>query len=308
MGSVGNMSVLVTGIAGFTGCHLLRRLHDAGYDVIGLGSEPCSLVPTYLRADLEDTARISAWLRQVQPSFVIHLAALSHVVGDAIGFYRVNVLGTESLLQAIVDAGIEPQKIVIASSANIYGNALVSPITEEAPIRPVNHYGVSKAAMELMLCKWQERLSIIVTRPFNYTGPGQSEAFLFPKLVGAFHRKDPVIMLGNIDVARDLSDVNFVVEAYVRLLQSAVRSERFNICSGKSLSIRASLDLLSGLTGHRPEIAIDPALVRPDEIAELCGDPARLQAAVGPIPNYDPVEIFGNMLDAYDNSEFQKIV
>ncbi len=299
--------ILITGLSGFTGRHLARKLAGLGWEICGLGAHslPGSGVIAYpnLDADLSETARIAEWMAANRPTHIAHLAAQSHVVGDPLRFYRDNLLGTESLLEAISTSGIAPEKILIASSANIYGNCENSPISEDELYRPVNHYASSKVAMELLVQKWFERYPVIITRPFNYTGRGQSEAFLFPKLVGAFHRAEPSITLGNIDVARDLSDVEFVIEAYTRLLLSPIRSDRFNICSGRSLSIRGALDILTGLTGHQPVITVDPALVRPDEIAELRGDPARLQAAVGPLAPTPITDLFGKMLAALSAGE-----
>jgi GDP-6-deoxy-D-talose 4-dehydrogenase len=293
-----NKRLLITGLSGFTGRYLASRLTREGWEICGLGAD-CGDSYANLNVDLSETQRIADWIATQQPTHIAHLAAQSHVVGDPLRFYRDNLLGTESLLDAIVASAVVPQKILIASSANIYGNNPNSPIAEHQPYRPMNHYASSKVAMELLVRKWFDRYPIIITRPFNYTGPGQSESFLFPKLVGAFYRRQTHISLGNIDVARDLSDVNFVVEAYARLLQSAVQSNCFNICSGSSISIRKALALLTELTGHKPEIAVDPALVRPDEIAELRGDPARLQAAIGPLEPTFVEELFGKMLAAF---------
>jgi GDP-6-deoxy-D-talose 4-dehydrogenase len=291
------MRVLVTGLAGFTGWHLKAALNAAGYDVAGLGIEPSNIVPDYLATTLDDTAKVSAWLRVLRPTHVIHLAALSHVMGDALEFYRVNVLGTESLLQAIVDAGLSPEKIVIASSANIYGNATDTPINESTAVRPMNHYGVSKAAMELMLAKWHSRFPIIVTRPFNYTGPGQSERFVYAKIVAAFRRRQGVITLGNIHVSRDLSDVRYVSDIYRRLLESEEHDIAVNICSGNSISICQAIDIMSEIAGYSPEIEIDPALVRPDEIMTLSGDTSRLSQLLG---NITPVNIGRTLQDMYE--------
>lgn len=291
------MRVLVTGLSGFTGWHLAETLQNAGYEVLGLGSEASSIVPQYLPTDLDETGRIAAWLSEVQPTHIIHLAALSHVVGDAIDFYRVNVLGTESLLQAIVDADIAPQKVVIASSANIYGNAQTNPITEATAIRPANHYGVSKAAMELMLCKWQQRLPIIVTRPFNYAGPGQSDRFVFAKIVAAFRQRAKVIKLGNIHVSRDLSDVRYVADIYRRLIECEHRDIVVNICSGKPVSILEAIDIMERIAGYRPDIEIDPALVRPDEIMTLSGDTSYLRQLLGDMV---PIDIARTLQDMYE--------
>lgn len=294
--------ILITGLSGFTGRHLARKLAALGWQICGLGgpSRQGSSEVAYpnLDADLSETARLADWMVANRPTHIAHLAAQSHVVGDPLRFYRDNLLGTESLLEAISISGITPEKILIASSANIYGNCENSPISEDELYRPVNHYASSKVAMELLVQKWFERYPVIITRPFNYTGPGQPEAFLFPKLVGAFHRAEQSITLGNIDIARDLSDVEFVIEAYTRLLQSSIRSERFNICSGTSLSIRGALDILTRLTGNRPAIAVDQALVRSDEIVELRGNPARLQAAIGPLQPTPVADLFSKMLNA----------
>ena len=294
--------ILITGLSGFTGKHLACKLAGHGWEICGLGAySPANIGEVAypnLDADLSETGRIAEWIGANRPTHIAHLAAQSHVVGDPLRFYRDNLLGTESLLEAISISGIVPEKILIASSANIYGNCENSPISEDALYRPVNHYASSKVAMELLVQKWFERYPIVITRPFNYTGPGQSEAFLFPKLVGAFHRAEPVITLGNINVARDLSDIEFVIEAYIRLLESSVHSDVFNICSGKSVSIREALAILSKLTGHVPKIVSDPALIRSDEITELRGDPSKLQHAVGPLAPTPVAELFRKMLVA----------
>jgi nucleoside-diphosphate-sugar epimerase len=275
--------VLITGIAGFTGRHLSTHLRQAGYAVIGLGLVDSVFAEATLDADLADTPRIAQWLREQQPTHIVHLAALSHVIGDPLSFFRVNVLGTESLLDAIDLSGIAPRKVLIASSANTYGNARSGALSEDLRPNPMNHYALSKVAMELVVQKWFERLPIIITRPFNYTGVGQSVSFLVPKIVAAFGRRDPVLRLGNTNVARDFSDVAFICEAYARLLRSSAQSTVVNLCSGRSVSITNILDMLTEITGHRPRIEVDPALLRKDEVTELCGDPTRLQALVGPL-------------------------
>jgi nucleoside-diphosphate-sugar epimerase len=227
---------------------------------------------------------------------VVHLAGLSHVVGQGLPFYEVNVIGTESLLEAVRLAGVSPAKIIIASSANIYGQGSASPIDEHHPPAPANHYAASKAAMEWVARRWYDRFPIVVTRPFNYTGPGQSEAFVYAKLAGAFRRREAVLKLGNTRIARDLSDVSFVVEVYRRLLTSPFASDVVNVCSGRSVSIAEALDILCELTGHRPEIEVDPALVRDSDILNLTGDPTRLQSIVGPLQPVAPRDIFRAMI------------
>lgn len=285
MVSLGRPRVLITGISGFTGLHLAKAFQRLGWDVVGLGHKQLDIESAHCNFDLLETEKLAEWLALVKPNYIVHLAALSHVVGDALAFYQVNVLGTESLLNAILNSGIQPEKILIASSANVYGNAKESPISEKTAVRPVNHYALSKAAMELLVMKWFDRFPMIVTRPFNYTGPGQKDTFLVPKIVKAFAQKQPILTLGNLDVARDISSIHFVCEAYLKLLTSTVSSEIINICSGRSISLLSIVDAMEEIAGYRPKIEVDPAFVRADEIKELCGDTMKLFGLVGNIEN-----------------------
>jgi nucleoside-diphosphate-sugar epimerase len=291
----GRQRALITGRFGFTGRYLAQFLEHRGWEVFGLDPTEDSNHGATPTIDINDTVSVIQRLTDVQPTHIVHLAAHSHVVGDPLAFFRVNLLGTESLMEAIISSGIQPAKVLIASSANVYGNADHSPISEDEPLRPMNHYALSKASMEQMLFKWHARLPIVITRPFNYTGPGQSEAFVMPKIVHAFHRRDLVIRLGNLDVARDLSDIRFVCEAYHRLLQAQGNGQTFNICSGSSIHLLRVLELLREISGHEPRIEVDPAFVRKDEIKELCGSPRRLFEVVGEIPVFSHRDILDQM-------------
>ena len=130
---------------------------------------------------------------------------------------------------------------------------------------------------------WQERLPIVLVRPFNYTGRGQSVDFLIPKLVAHFRRRAPRIRLGNLDVERDFSDVRAVANAYRRLLEAeAAVGQVVNLCSGRTERLRDLIAQLETLSGHRLAIDVDPALVRAHEVRRLGGDPARLRQLIGP--------------------------
>ncbi|MBJ9975650.1 GDP-mannose 4,6-dehydratase [Pseudomonas sp. S75] len=277
-------TVLITGLSGFTGAHLAHRLSEEGWRIVGLGGRRLACEAEHLEADLNDTARLTEWIGQVKPTHVVHLAALAHVTGsDALSYYRVNVLGTESLLTALQDSGVALEKVIIASSANIYGNALKSPIAEDSEPRPMNHYALSKLTMEALVGKWFSRFPILVTRPFNYTGPGQSEAFVFAKIVAAFARRQTELRLGNLDVSRDLSDVCYIAEAYARLLKCQAQGHFVNLCSGRSVSLMQVIDTMAEIAGYRPQVQVDPAFVRADEVKELYGTPQRLYDLVGTI-------------------------
>jgi nucleoside-diphosphate-sugar epimerase len=210
---------------------------------------------------------------------VVHLAAISFVAhGDVDEIYRVNIVGTRNLLEALASAAQVPRMIVLASSANIYGNAQESPITEDTPPAPANDYAVSKLAMEQMARLWMDRLPVAITRPFNYTGVGQSEQFLIPKIVAHFRRGAREIELGNTQVWRDFSDVRDVARAYAAIVERKPVGQTLNICSGVSHSLEEVLETMAEIAGYRIKVKVNPAYVRGNEVAKLSGSNARLAA------------------------------
>jgi len=283
--------VLVTGCTGFTGRYVADALTHAGYAVID--AEHAG--PQF---DLTQAASVRAVVNEARPDYVIHLAALSFVgLNDASGFYAVNAVGTTNLLEAIAASKLNPRRIVIASSANVYGNATVEPIAETTPPAPVNHYAASKLAMEMMVRTYGDRLPIVMTRPFNYTGVGQSVNFLVPKLVAHFAQRRAFVELGNLDVVRDFSDVRAVAQAYLRLLAADVPEGVTNLCSGVGRSLRWVLEQLTELSGHSLEVRVNPEFVRASEVHRLVGSSSRMDGALGALPHRDFRETLAWMLD-----------
>jgi nucleoside-diphosphate-sugar epimerase len=137
--------------------------------------------------------------------------------------------------------------------------------------------------MEFMARSWFGRLPILITRPFNYIGPGQAEQFLLPKLVDHFRRRASVIELGNLDVERDFLDVRSVADVYARLLESPLHSRVLNISSGVGRSLRSIIGELARITDHRMATTVNAALVRSNEVKRLVGSSERLRAAIGPL-------------------------
>jgi len=284
--SDGRPRALVTGICGFTGEHVARELDAAGYQVIGLTHQQNDR-PDWLTVDLTDRAATAVAVAAADADAVVHLAAISFVAhGDADAIYRVNVVGTRNLLEALAAAARKPRVVVLASSANIYGNAAVEIIDESVPASPANDYAVSKLAMEYMAALWADRLPIVFTRPFNYTGLGQAVNFVLPKIVDHFRRRAPVIELGNVDVSRDFWDVRSVAQAYRRLVEVAPVGGTFNLCSGRAYSLREAIATLEDLAGYTIDIQVNPAFVRANEVRRLSGTNARLLAAVGALDDY----------------------
>jgi nucleoside-diphosphate-sugar epimerase len=276
---------LVTGLRGFTGHYMKRELAAAGYRVFGTAMPGGAASPDVYMVDLCDRAAVAAMVEQVQPDVVVHLAGIAFVGhGDAEQIYRVNVAGTRNLLEALAAAPHRPSAVLLASSANVYGNASAPFIDENVAPAPANDYAVSKLAMEYMARLWMDRLPIVIARPFNYTGRGQGENFLLPKIVAHFRRKAPHIELGNLAIARDFSDVRMVAYSYRRLLAAAPAGETFNICSGRSHSLSGVLDMMAEIAGYRIEVRVSPVLVRANDVLTLTGDNTKLAGVIGPIP------------------------
>ncbi|WAK02051.1 NAD-dependent epimerase/dehydratase family protein [Methylobacter sp. YRD-M1] len=268
------MRLLVTGGQGFTGQHFVKAARDCGHEVITL------------QADLKDHEAVRQQVFEAAPEAVVHLAAISFVGhADASAFYDVNVIGTLNLLEALAALAQPPRSVLIASSANVYGNCEQSPITEEQAPAPVNHYAMSKLAMEYMARTYLDRLPLFFARPFNYTGPWQAKSFVIPKLVTHFAQRAEAVELGNLDVEREFNDVRFVCEAYLRLLQKAAPGEVYNICSGKPVTLKSVIELLGQITGHQLQVNVNPAFVRNNEIHRLCGSSTKLVGTVGEIPS-----------------------
>jgi GDP-6-deoxy-D-talose 4-dehydrogenase len=189
-------------------------------------------------------------------------------------------LRTINLLDAEQKSAPGIKKILIASSANIYGNVTQLPITEATAPAPVNHYGMSKVTME-MATKLYADLPIVISRPFNYPGCGQSSNFLIPKIVEAFQAGKKEIELGNLDVSRDFSDVRDVVAAYLGLLETESTAPAYNICSGTPTALLAVIEMLNALAGYEIQVSVNPYFVRSDEIKTLYGSPALVESAIG---------------------------
>ncbi len=270
------MRILLTGADGFTGRHFQSKAHSLGHKVISL------------QADLIDADAVFSEVQTALPSHVLHLAAISAVThADEDAFYRVNLFGTQNLLKALCALPAAPTKVLLASSANVYGNALVSPISEECYPKPVNHYAISKLAMEFMSFSFAEQLPIVIGRPFNYTGAGHDNRFVVPKIVEHFQQGASEIELGNLEVYREYNDVRMVCDAYLKLLDVGVTGDVYNICTGRTYSLREVLSKLTKITGHDINVHINQEFVRKNEVITLSGDPKKIKTVAPELRIYD---------------------
>ncbi len=289
--------VLVTGARGFTGRYLVDRLRADGYSVVGM-TEALPAGASEVHANLLDSGATARAVELARPDRVVHLAALSFVAHDDVeATYRVNLLGSLALLQALDAMSTPIRSVILASSAAVYGNVYADAIEETAAPAPVSHYGASKRAMELMAATFRDRLPIVVVRPFNYTGPGQAEHFAVPKVVSHFRRRAETIDLGNIDVVREFMDVRNVVEIYRRLLACpAASGETVNVCTGRGVSLRELIAALEVETRHHPRIRVDPGLVRANDVPRVVGSPRKLEGLIRGLPEISLAATLREML------------
>ena len=281
---------LLTGSRGFTGRYLRAELAQAGYRVLGVVQDG-AVGADEIALDLRDRDATLRALAPLLPAVVVHLAGIAQVAhGDAAALYQTNLIATRNLLEALAQCAVPPRAVLLASSGNVYGNLGAEVLDESMAPQPANDYAVSKLAMEHMARLWMARLPIILARPFNYTGVGQSEDFLLPKIVGHFRHGARVIELGNTHVARDFSDVRDVARCYRKLLQvPAAIGQTLNVCSGRLTTLDEVLQLMQHIAGYAIGVRVNPAFVRGNEIARLRGNDARLRDVLDDAPGGIPL-------------------
>lgn len=276
--------LLITGIAGFTGQYLSSYFRAQGYEVFGTvidGSED----EAHFVCDLRDSDAVKSVIEKVQPTHVIHMAAVSFVgESNASLIYDVNVIGTCNLLDGLSLLTTPPKKVILASSATVYGDQGCEVLDESMCPKPVNHYGCSKLVMEQMASNYKNKLPIIITRPFNYTGSGQEPHFLIPKIVSHYQEGKKKIELGNLHVEREFNDIRDVCAIYAALMESDISDATANLCTGRGIALLSVIEMMNEIAGYEIEVRVNPAFVRPNEIKRLVGSSTKLEALIGDIP------------------------
>lgn len=282
------MRALISGATGFVGPHLVHHLEDAGDTVVAVGHQ-----------DGPDLLDVDAWSDKVeaeQPDVIYHLAGFSDVGASwkqPIESFRLNAEGTLSVLEAA--RRHEVSRIVVVSSADVYGIASPAslPLAESAPLQPRSPYGSSKQAAEAIAQQYHRGwgLDVIVVRPFNHIGPGQSANFFAPaiasKIARAEHEGEGVVTHGDLSPERDFTDVRDVVRAY-RLIASEGRSgATYNVCTGRAVAMSTILDTLIDAATVPITTSPDPDLVRPVDLPVLRGSFDALNADTGWEPSID---------------------
>ena len=294
---------LITGATGFAGGHLLDRLTANGVRVHAWAhrgsrraAEPDETVSPraeWAAVDLLDRVSVRDGLAAANPSVIYHCAGAAdvHRAWDApAAALRVNVIGTHNLLEAARQLQLEC-RVLVTGSALIYQQSR-EPLAEDAAIGAATPYGVSKLAQEMTAAA--SPLPVLLARPFNHAGPGQSPQFVtssFARQIADIERgqKEPVLLVGNLEARRDITDVRDTVRAYEALAERGQPRRPYNICSGLAYSMRELLDILLTLARVDVRIEVDPSRLRPSDNPVIVGDHSRLTADTGWRPEI-PIE------------------
>ncbi|WP_274628434.1 GDP-mannose 4,6-dehydratase [Arvimicrobium flavum] len=309
--------VLVTGAFGFVGRWLIAELlkRDASMEIIGWrthdeGGAAVDARVEPVAVDLTDRDTVFAACAAAKPTAVVHLAAISaprEAMLDPRRAWDVNLFGTMNLADAVL-ASAPTARFIHISSSEVYGGSFgraAGALDETAALEPLNMYAVTKSAADLLVGKMaHEGLRAMRIRPFNHTGPGQSDVFVVASLASQIAKIErrmaaPVLYVGNTDVSRDILDVRDVASAYASavMLPDGQGADVLNIASGRSIKIGEIAERLRSLAKVRIDIEVDAARVRANDIKRTLGDAQRAKAVLGWEPSIPIEETLKDVLD-----------
>lgn len=308
------MKILITGVTGFVGHHLVEYLQSEVPDAEIWGlvwEEDPAQVPAavhVLVGDLTLASSLARSLEQARPDVVLHLAGATSVASSwqqPDRSFQVNAIGTLNLLEALRSLDLDPT-VVVATSAEIYGAVTREnqPISESSPLRPISPYATSKAAQDLIAAQYHRGFNIrtIRLRLFPHTGPGRPPQFAastFARQIARVERglDPPVMAVGNLEPVRDFTDVRDIARAYWAAAVRGQPGEAYNVGSGRGVSIRDVLDHLISLSDTKIEIRVDPERLRPADIECLVADTSLFAAATGWQPTIPLEQTLADLLD-----------
>lgn len=310
--------VLITGITGFAGSHLGEYLlTKKNYDIFGtyLLDRSISNIDAIkkdiklFKVNLLFSQETDALVKKIKPDLIFHLAALPSPVKsfkDPQNTLTNNIIAQLNVLNAVKTYNLLHTKILIISSADIYGVVKKEdlPINENTALMPISPYAVSKIAQDFLGLQYflSYKLKIVRVRPFNHIGPRQSPDFVvssFAKKIAEIEkgRQEPVLRVGNLEAKRDFTDVRDMVRAYAIVLEKGKLGEIYNIGSGVSYRIYDILNKLLSRSKSEITVKSDKSLFRPIDNPELLCDATKFVK----ISNWKPrIDIDTTLKDTLD--------
>ena len=297
--------ILITGASGFIGKYVLKKIKDNNLEFLTIDTQKVLDVSSENQkvVSLLDKEKLDEIIKLYKPNVIVHLAAIALVTHKNTGeIYNVNVQGTENLLESVQKYCDPNTRVILASTAGVYGNQNVDKYREDLSYNPANHYSYSKMITEYISKQYKEDLDIVTIRPFNIIGVGQSEKFLVPKLVEHFADRKEKLFVGNISSFRDYVDVEYCAEVIMELIsRKKLDFDILNICSGILTNGEMIIQLLQEITDFKPEIEMSSDFVRKNEVWRMIGDTTRLWEFMNNKKSQSVKDILVKMLDYYKN-------
>ncbi len=302
----------VTGINGFVGGYFVDYVFsvEPDADIFGLGIEEGTKIKNiqYKSVNLCDKQMVYKETAKYKPDYIVHLAAVSSVA-KSWGSPAECFLNNNACFLNLVDAVRQNKlstRILSVGSSEEYG-FYDEPMKEDFVLHPKSPYSVARLSQEYLSKLYVDRfgLDIVMTRSFNHIGPGQSTQFVIPSFIDqlvkiADGKIENKMMVGNIDVARDFTDVRDVVDAYYKILKKAPNRQVYNVCSGKAVKLREIIDNTSKQLGIKPNIVVDPARVRINDVKLVVGDNTKIKQELGWQPKYMLQQTIADIIKSYD--------
>ena len=302
---------LVTGVNGFVGKYFVDYVLSVESDaeIMGLGLEEATKVENirYKSVNLCDGEQVYSIIAEYKPDYIVHLAAVSSVSKsweDPVGCFLNNNATFLNLAEAVRKLGLKTRILSVGSSEE-YG-IYDQPMKESFILLPKSPYSVARLSQEYMSKLYVDNFGadVVMTRSFNHIGPHQSTRFVVPSFIEqlvniADGKTENKMVVGNIDVIRDFTDVRDVVDAYYRIIKNAPNRSIYNVCSGRGIKLRDLIDTIAKTLGIRPNIIVDKSRIRANEIPSVIGDNSKLKQELGWIPQYSLKQTITDIVNTY---------
>lgn len=298
---------LITGVMGFVGRYFVEYLneHEPDAAVYGVDIAPqCDMNIEYQSLNLMDTEKVKSLIQNIKPDYIVHLAAMSSVAqswAEPAKCFVNNMSAFLNLADAVRDNNLKTRILSVGSSEE-YG-IYDEPMSESFVLHPKSPYSVARLSQEYMSKLYVDNfnMDIVMTRSFNHIGPRQNTRFVISSFVEqlvniADGKSENKMMVGNIDVIRDFTDVRDVVDAYYRIIKNATNRSVYNVCSGHGVKLRDIIETTAKQLGTTPNITVDPSRVRANEIPSVVGDNSKLKNELGWQPKYTLQQTISDMI------------
>lgn len=305
---------LITGVMGFVGRYFVEYLiqQEPQSVVYGVDIAPeCDMDIKYNSLNLMDSVGVDKIVKQIKPDYIVHLAAMSSVAqswAEPANCFVNNMSAFLNLADAVRNNDLKTRILSVGSSEE-YG-IYDQPMKESFVLHPKSPYSVARLSQEYMSKLYVDNfgMDIVMTRSFNHIGPRQSTRFVIPSFIEqlvniADGKVENKMMVGNIDVVRDFTDVRDVIDAYYKIIKNAPNRSVYNVCSGRGTKLRDIIDTTSNTLGIKPSIIVDPSRVRANEIPSVIGDNSKLKTELGWQPKYTLQQTVSDMINYMKTKE-----